>query len=72
MPGTQALEAKYNGNPAAVLVERAELQPDFIKFYVRNGISVMPWFRKTEISDTDLDALAEYIVTTARLHGAAQ
>ena len=28
---------------------------------VRTGISVMPHFRKTEISDAELDALARYV-----------
>jgi hypothetical protein len=28
---------------------------------VRDGISVMPFFRKTEISDADLDALTAYL-----------
>ncbi len=32
-----------------------------IKMYVRNGLSIMPIFRKTEISDADLDAIAEYL-----------
>jgi len=72
MPGTQALEAKYNGATAAVLVERADLPPELVKVIVRSGVSVMPPFRKTEISDADLEALADYIVTTARSHGAAQ
>jgi len=29
--------------------------------YVRNGITVMPTFRKTEISDAELDAIAAYL-----------
>jgi mono/diheme cytochrome c family protein len=66
MPGTAALQAKYNGNPPALLLERFDLTPDLVKFFVRNGVSVMPHFRKTEIGDADLDALAAYIVTTAK------
>lgn len=65
MPGTQALQAKYNGSLPAVLTERADLTPALISFYVRNGISVMPFFRKTEVSDADLEALAAYVVATA-------
>jgi (+)-pinoresinol hydroxylase len=30
---------------------------------VRTGVSVMPFFRKTEISDQELDALAAYLST---------
>jgi len=32
-----------------------------VKVLVRHGISVMPQFRKTEISDAELDALAKYL-----------
>jgi mono/diheme cytochrome c family protein len=66
MPGTQALQAKYSGNLPAVLTQRTDLTAELIAFYVRNGISVMPFFRKTEISDDDLAAIAAYVTTTAR------
>jgi (+)-pinoresinol hydroxylase len=33
----------------------------FVKTIVRQGVSFMPQFRKTEISDADLDALAVYL-----------
>ncbi len=61
MPGTQALEAKYGGQIPALVEERADLTPELVEFYVRNGISVMPHFRKTEISDADLDDLSAYL-----------
>jgi mono/diheme cytochrome c family protein len=60
-PGTTALEAKYRGSTPAVIEDRKDLPPDLTRYYVRNGVSIMPPFRKTEISDTDLDALAAYI-----------
>jgi len=66
MPGTSALQAKYGGNPPAVLIERPDLTPAFISAIVRTGISVMPPFRKTEITDAELAALSEFIVATAR------
>jgi (+)-pinoresinol hydroxylase len=69
MPGTQALQAKYHGNPPALLLQRTDLTPQLITYFVRNGVSVMPLFRKTEISAADLDALAAYIVATARTRG---
>ena len=28
---------------------------------MRKGVSIMPFFRKTEVSDADLDALAAYL-----------
>ena len=60
-PGTLALQAKYKGALPALLEKRTDLTPQLIKMYVRNGITVMPTFRKTEISDADLDAIAAYL-----------
>ncbi|RPH54704.1 MAG: cytochrome c [Acidobacteria bacterium] len=64
MPGTAALAAKYKGRQpavAAVLEDRSDLTPQSIRFFVRQGVSVMAPFRKTEITDADLDALAAYL-----------
>jgi mono/diheme cytochrome c family protein len=60
-PGTLALQAKYKGAKPALLEDRTDLTVQLIKTYVRNGISVMPFFRKTEISGADLDAIAAYL-----------
>jgi (+)-pinoresinol hydroxylase len=60
-PGTVALAALYKGSKPAVLVERTDLTPAVVKQFVRNGVSVMPFFRKTEISDAELDALAAWL-----------
>jgi (+)-pinoresinol hydroxylase len=60
-PGTLALQAKYKGKEPALLDQRTDLTQPLIKAYVRNGLSVMPIFRKTEISDADLDAIAAYL-----------
>jgi (+)-pinoresinol hydroxylase len=60
-PGTHALMAKYQGTKPAVLLERTDLPADIVKHFVRHGISVMPQFRKTEITDAELDALAAYL-----------
>jgi (+)-pinoresinol hydroxylase len=61
MPGTDALAAKYKGTKPAMLEERTDLTSQFIKIFVRNGVSVMPRFRKTELSDADLEALSAYL-----------
>lgn len=61
MPGTDALAAKYKGAKPAMLEERTDMTPQFIKVFVRNGVSVMPRFRKTELSDTELEALSAYL-----------
>jgi mono/diheme cytochrome c family protein len=60
-PGTQALEALYKGAKPAALEQRTDLTPELTRAFVRTGVSVMPPFRKTEISDSDLDALAAYL-----------
>lgn len=65
-PGTDALQAKYKGEKPAVLGERRDITPEQVRFYVRHGISIMPFFRKTEISDPDLDAIAAYVARKKR------
>lgn len=60
-PGTAALQALYKGAKPALLEERTDLVPQLTKTFVRNGVSVMPFFRKTEITDAELDALAAYL-----------
>ena len=63
LPGTQQLRIKYRDTQISpLLTERTDLVPDFIKVIVRQGVSFMPQFRKTEISDAELDALAAYLV----------
>jgi mono/diheme cytochrome c family protein len=61
-PGSLALQRKYQGALPAVLEQRGGLTPDYIRLAVRHGISFMPSFRKTEISDADLALLAAYLV----------
>jgi mono/diheme cytochrome c family protein len=60
-PGTNALTVKYKGVKSGVLLEWKDLSVNTVKVIVRHGISVMPQFRKTEISDQELDALAAYL-----------
>jgi mono/diheme cytochrome c family protein len=60
-PGTRALAYKYRGKSPGPLEQRTDLAPDFIKYVVRHGVSVMPMFRKTELSDADLNAIVAYL-----------
>ena len=60
-PGTRALAAKYKGATPALLEERTDLNPAYIKQVVRQGLYVMPFFRKTELSDADLNAITAYL-----------
>jgi (+)-pinoresinol hydroxylase len=58
-PGTDSLAAR--GQKPAVLEERTDLTAPAIKQFVRHGVLFMPTFRKTEISDAELDAIAAYL-----------
>jgi mono/diheme cytochrome c family protein len=60
-PGTTALSAKYKKSLPGVLEDRTDLTRQGIGFYVRRGTSIMPFFRKTEVSDADLEAIAAYL-----------
>lgn len=65
-PGTQALDVLYKGAKPGALEERTDLVPALTQTFVRTGVSVMPPFRKTEIGDADLAALAAYLAPGAR------
>jgi (+)-pinoresinol hydroxylase len=58
-PGTASLAAR--GQKPAVLEERTDLTAAMIKTFVRHGVLYMPMFRKTEVSDSDLDAIVAYL-----------
>lgn len=60
-PGTGALAVKYGGKIPPQLDRRTDLTPDTVRYFVRHGVSVMPSFRKTEISDAQLEDLARYL-----------
>ena len=60
-PGTQALDALYQGSKPGALEARTDLIPALTRTFVRNGAAVMAPFRKTEISDAELEALAAYL-----------
>lgn len=61
LPGTAALGVKYKGELPAVLEERTDLTPEFIRVVVRGGLFGMPMTRKTEISDTELEDVIAYL-----------
>jgi len=60
-PGTASLQMKYQGSVPAALEDRRDLTPEVVKVFVRNGVAMMAPFRKTEVSDADLEALAAYL-----------
>jgi mono/diheme cytochrome c family protein len=66
-PGTQSLQFKYQGRLPAVLLERTDLAPQVVSVFVRQGVLLMAPFRKTEITDAELAALAAYVTAHAKL-----
>lgn len=64
--GAVQLQMRYKGAVSAVLTERTDMQPALIYVLVRKGGQVMPIFRKTEISDAELEALATYLTKSAK------
>jgi len=58
--GTTTL-AKRMDKQHAVLDGRTDLAPATIRVAVRVGIGSMPPLRKTEVSDSDLDAVIAYL-----------
>ncbi len=60
-PGTDSLQVKYAGSVPAVLLERTDLAPEAVRLFVRQGVLSMPPFRKTEITDAELTALAAFV-----------
>jgi len=61
LPGTSALAVKYQGKVPAALEDRTDLTQDAIRAFVRQGAFAMAPFRKTEIDDAELEALAAYL-----------
>jgi mono/diheme cytochrome c family protein len=59
-PGAQQLE-RLRGAKLALLEARNDLAPEFIRYVVRHGQNAMPPYRPSEISDTQLDQIAQYL-----------
>jgi (+)-pinoresinol hydroxylase len=58
--GTLALERRRGPNDA-LLEKRTDLVPAFVKTVVRNGLGSMPAYRRTELTDADVDAIVAYL-----------
>lgn len=66
MAGTNGLRAKYKETRPALLEERTDLTAEQVKFFVRRGVGIMAPFRKTEVTDAQLDLLARYLARNRR------
>ena len=65
LPGTDALRIKYQGKMPALLEQRTDLTPDLIRTYVRKGTFSMPPFRKTELSDAEINEISVYLAAAS-------
>jgi len=59
--GTYTLRQKYGTSMPAAIEQRTDLNGDVITVFVRNGINLMPPFRKTEINGAELSDLVAYL-----------
>lgn len=66
LPGTAALVAKYAGERPGALELRDDLPAPVLKLFVRRGAGAMPAFRPAELTDADIEAIATYLLATAR------
>ena len=65
LPGTATLAARYDGARPAALELRSDLPAPVLRLFVRRGVGAMPPFRKSEITDAQIDAVAAYLAATA-------
>ncbi|MCC7462399.1 MAG: cytochrome c [Gammaproteobacteria bacterium] len=66
LPGAAALAIRHQGAVSPFLEERSDLGAEVIRVFVRQGVGTMPMFRKTEISDAEIAAIAAYLAASAR------
>ena len=66
LPGTASLNAKYKGERPGALADRTDLLSPYIKLVIRRGMEGMPFFRKTEISDAEMDDIAAYLARNTK------
>lgn len=65
-PGTMVLAQRYGDTRPALLEERTDLTREYLETFVRQGVGVMPQFRKTEITDAELAAMIAYLLNRNR------
>jgi len=61
-PGTLTL-GKRLGEKNALLANRTDLEADYVKAVVRNGLNTMPAINRVEVSDKELNTIATWLST---------
>ena len=62
LPGTAAIAVKYQGAVPPLLEERDNLTAEYLEYIVRHGQGSMPPFRKTVVSDSEMNAVSAYLM----------
>lgn len=70
-PGTYML-AKRLGADQSRLEKRDDLTAEYIRFVVRNGLNGMLAFRKSEVTESELDAVIGYLTHSGAKDGNAR
>jgi len=66
LPGVASLALKYDGALSPYIKERPDLaDAAVLSVFLRNGAGSMPPFRKTEITDDDIAAIAAWFRRTS-------
>ena len=65
-PGTMSLEFKYRGSRPALLEERTDLTAEVVQYFIRHGVAMMPFYRKTELNDAQAAVIADYLSRRTR------
>jgi len=55
------------GKDKALLEQRTDLSPEFIRHVVRRGIVSMPWLTRVEVTDAELQAIVLYLTRPSTL-----
>jgi (+)-pinoresinol hydroxylase len=64
-PGTLRMAGDFRADQS-VLLKSAAINRDLVRLAVRKGFQMMPPFRPTEITDEELDRLADYVAGSPR------
>jgi len=65
-PGTISAAALYKGSKPAMLDERTDITAAGIRSVVRKGMYIMPRFRKTEVSDAELETIVTFLTRSGQ------
>ncbi|GEM_PF-581549 len=69
LPGTAVLQEKYEGARPGEIELRNDLPAPVLRVFVRRGTGSMPMFRPSELTDAEIDEIADYLAASAAANG---